>query len=89
MKDEMNLGTVLTKDLEKKWVALTLDHTKVIDSSTDLASLEKRIGNNKKNSSLRKGKLKNCPGKTKQERSPSYTRKLGKNFQNTAGKWWE
>ena len=38
----------LTKGLEGKWVAMTLDHKKIIDSSGDLAKLEERIGNNKK-----------------------------------------
>ncbi len=37
--------TRLLKGLEKKWVALSPDRTRVIDSASNLASLEKKVGN--------------------------------------------
>ncbi|MFM2330883.1 MAG: hypothetical protein RLZZ26_390 [Candidatus Parcubacteria bacterium] len=48
MKNDRNVMALLTKGLEGKWVAMTLDHKKVIDSSADLATLEGRIADNKK-----------------------------------------
>jgi len=47
MKSELALTGTLYKQLEGKWVALTLDHKKIINSSDDLASLEEKIGNKK------------------------------------------
>ena len=48
MKNSTSVVGSLTKGLEGKWVALTLDHKRVIDSAEDLASLEQRITDNRK-----------------------------------------
>jgi hypothetical protein len=48
MKSGIHSSNVSTKDLEGRWVALTLDHKKVLDWSADLASLEKKMADNKK-----------------------------------------
>ena len=39
-----NTKSVITKEYENKWVALTLDHKEVIDSSADLMDLKIKIG---------------------------------------------
>ncbi len=44
MKINSDLTKILSKKLEKKWVALSMDHKKVISSSDSLAALEKKVG---------------------------------------------
>jgi len=44
MKINSDFTKILSKKLEKKWVALSMDHKKVIGSSDNLAALEKKIG---------------------------------------------
>ena len=39
----IDLTKVLTKDHEKKWVALSKDNKKVIDFDVDLIALDKRV----------------------------------------------
>jgi hypothetical protein len=47
VKGGIDLRRVLKKEMENKWVALSVDYKKVFDFSDDLASLTKKIGTEK------------------------------------------
>ncbi len=36
--------TVITKEYENKWIALSPDHTEVMESSPDLMDLKEKVG---------------------------------------------
>ena len=44
MKINNNLSTILRKEMEEKWVALSQDQKEVVDSSRDLVELRTRLG---------------------------------------------
>lgn len=43
----IDLRRILKKEMENKWVALSIDYKKVFDFSDDLALLTKKIGTEK------------------------------------------
>jgi hypothetical protein len=43
MKPVIDLTKILTKDHEKKWVALSRDNTKVVNYDADLLALDKKV----------------------------------------------
>lgn len=43
----IDLTNVITKEHEKKWVALSKDNTRVIDYDADLVALDKRVDHTK------------------------------------------
>ena len=42
--DSRDLTKVITQDLESKWIALSEDYARVVDSSEDLMVLKDRVG---------------------------------------------